>query len=197
MKISTMKACGPRRPTALAPVLLLAFTGCASGGGGPSSTSDPGIVAVTIGDGTTWELRRGSDVRLNQAVTLTPQDAWAALPGVYQRLGLTPDVRDPSTRQIGVSNHRFSRQVLNRRASDFFDCGSDPGLNRPTADQVPIDARVVTRVLERGGSTELQTTVSGTARRTGGNVGVADCQSTGLMEVLIGRMVEEGGDGGS
>lgn len=177
--------------------LLLAATGCASGGGGPSASSDPGVVAITIGDGSTWELRRGSDIRLNQPVTLSTEEAWAALPGVYQRLGLTPDVRHPATRQIGVSNHRFSRQVLNRRASDFFDCGSDPGLNRPTADQVPIDARVVTRVVQGGGGTELQTTLSGTARRTGGNVGVAECQSTGLMEMLIGRMVEGRGDGGN
>lgn len=176
-------------------LLALLAGGCATGG--PGSSTDPSIVAVTIGDGTTWELRRGTDVRLNQAVSLNAQEAWAALPDVYQRLGLTPDVRDASTRQLGVSNQRFSRQVLNRRASDFFDCGSDPGLNRPTADQVPVDARVVTRVMERAGGAELQTTVQGTARRTGGNVGVADCQSTGLMELLIGRMVQESGAEGS
>jgi hypothetical protein len=169
--------------------LLSMAAGCASAGTGATS-SDPSIIAVTTGDGSTWELRRGSDVRLNQAVTLSAQEAWAALPAVYQQLGLTPDVRDPSTRQLGVSDHRFSRQVLNRRASDFFDCGTDPGLNRPTADQVPVNARITTQVLEQGGNTELRTTVQGTARRTGGNAGVANCQSTGLFEILIGRMVQ-------
>lgn len=194
-------ATSPRFPrlfgSALLTASLLAAAGCASAGGGGATTStDPSIIAVTIGDGTVMELRRGGDVRLNQSVTLTPQQAFESLPGVYRDIGLTIDQRDPASLQVGVSRHRFSREVLDRRASDFFDCGTDPGLGRPTADQVPIDASIVTQVLQQGGATELRTTVQGTARRTGGNAGVATCQSTGLMENLIGRLVQErGGEG--
>jgi len=47
---------------------------------------------------------------------------------VYADLGFEPDVRDASRRTLGVSAHRFSARFLGRNASDYFDCGLDPGL---------------------------------------------------------------------
>ena len=128
---------------------------------------------------------------MNHAVTVSPAQAWAVLPQVFDQLEIEPDVQDPAHRRLGVSAHRFSSRILNRNASDFFDCGLDPGLQRPLADQMPIMARVVTEVHPLAEGPELFTTVEGSARRSGGNAGTATCRSTGLMEVLVGQMVQK------
>jgi hypothetical protein len=169
---------------------LLVLAGCAAGTGGTADTGS--TITVLTGDGVSYSLDRSPEIRLDQPVARTPGDAWLALPGVYRALGFDVDTRVDSRRQLGTSQQRFSGQFLNRRLSDFFDCGSDPGLMRPLADQAPIDARVVTTVgTGSGGNAQLRTEVSGSARRTGGTAGRAECRSTGLLEVLIARMVEE------
>src|SRR5690606_4492635 len=142
--------------------------GCAAQGPGPRS-SDPSTIVIVTGAGESWELRRAEDVRTNARVTVTPAAAWRILPAVYAELGLAPDILEEESRLLGVRVQRFSGRVLNRPPSDFFDCGLDPGLNRPTADGSPIDARVATRVLNSADGSELETVVEGSARRTGGN----------------------------
>ncbi len=173
----------------VAPVALcLLVAGCATAAPG---TQDPTVVSVITGDGTTIQIQRGADIRVNHAVAAAPDRVWDVLPLVYAELGMKPDVQDPARHVFGTSAHRFSTRVLNRPASDFFDCGLDAGLQRPLADQAPVTARVVTEILAVSGGSELRTVVEGTARRTGGNAGVATCRSTGLMEVLVGEMAQK------
>lgn len=169
--------------------LLAGLAGCAAAPA--AGTRDPAVITIMTGGGESYQIRRGSDVRVNPTVTATPAEAWTVLPDVYRGLGFEPDVQDSGVRTLGVSAQRVSRRLLNRAASDFFDCGLDPGLNRPLADQGPITASVVTQVVGVGGGAELRTVVSGTARPTGGNAGLAQCRSTGLLEALIGDMVQK------
>lgn len=177
----------------LAAAGVLALAGCATGTGGTSGETS-GVTVMTA-DGASYTVDRAPVFQPSQPVALSPEEAWSVLPWVYGSLGLEVDSRVDGRRQLGVSQHRFSGSVLNRRASDFFDCGTDPGLMRPLADQAPIDATVVTTVVPgSGGAAELRTEVSASARRTGGTAGRADCRSTGLLEELIARMVQ--GDGG-
>jgi len=168
--------------------VLLFLAGCATGSA--PGTRDPSVITIETGGGT-WEVPRGADIRVNQRVTVTGEEAWGVLPRVFEALEIDVDVLDPASRRVGASQHRFTSRVLNRSASDFFDCGLDPGLNRPLAGQMPITAQVITEVLPGSGGAELRTTVQGTARRSGGNAGLASCRSTGLMEVLIGEMVQK------
>lgn len=178
--------------------VALAMGGCASsaGLGGAGDARDTEYVSVITDAGFPIEIRRGADVRLNQQVEVSVVDAFNILPDVYRGMGFEPGVHDPSRRQVGVANQRISRQVLNRSAADFFDCGLDPGLNRPLAEQVPITATIVTTVVEGVTGTELATRVEGTARRSGGNAGTAQCRSTGMFEVLVAEMVKRAGAGG-
>lgn len=179
----------PRRHAGRAAVAVaLYLAGCATAAPG---TQDPTVVSIITGDGTTMQIQRGADIRVNHAVTASPDRVWDVLPLVYAELGMKPDIQDPARHVLGASAHRFSARVLNRAASDFFDCGLDPGLQRPLADQVPITARVVTEVNAVSRGAELRTVVEGTARRTGGNAGTATCRSTGLMEALVGQMVQK------
>lgn len=171
---------------------LTGACGPTTGGAGSSSSGGGSeFVSVITGDGETLEIRRNVDIRTSQRVSVTPAEAWAVLPGVYGLLEIELDTRVDAQRRLGASNHRFSRQVLGRRASDFFECGTDPGLNRPLADQSPIQAQVFTQVVPTANGTELRTTVQGSARRTGGAPGVANCESRGLLEVVIARLVQD------
>jgi hypothetical protein len=165
--------------------LILAGCAAATPGTRPADT-----ITIVTGSGATYQVYRGEDVRANPSVTVKPDSAWNVLPKVYADLGFEPDVRDASRRTLGVSAHRFSTRFLGRNASDFFDCGLDPGLNRPTADMMPISARVVSTVMPSAAGAEIATVVEGSARRTGGNAGIAVCRSTGLLEVTIGQMVQ-------
>lgn len=169
-------------------LLMLTMAGCA--GAARPLVGDPSMIYVETGGGEVWELHRGADIRSNQALTVTPRQAWSVLSGVFDDLGVNVDVRDPSGMRMGATQVRFSGRFLKRSLSDFFDCGLDPGLNRPLADQMPISAQIITDVLAVGTTAELRTAMQGTARRSGGNAGVATCRSTGLLEVLIGEMVE-------
>jgi hypothetical protein len=183
---------GRRGPRAALAALggLVGLAGCAAGTGGTTDTGS--TITVLTGDGVSYAVDRSPEMRLDQPVNRTPGEAWLALPRVYRALGFEVDTRVDSRRQLGTSQQRFSGRFLDRRVSDFFDCGTDPGLMRPLADQAPIDARVVTTVgTGSGGTAQLRTEVSGSARRTGGTAGRAECRSTGLLEVLIARMVEE------
>jgi hypothetical protein len=154
-------------------------------------TRDPGVVTVMTGDGVTYDIQRGADIRVDESLTFSADRAWAVLPDVYDELGIETDVFDPTSRQVGVTTQRISRRFLDRPASDYFDCGLDPGLNRPLADQVPINTRIVTTVIPNGASAaRLRTAVEGSARRNGGNAGAAGCRSTGMLERVIARMVE-------
>lgn len=185
---STAMPSPPVRPHALVLPLLLLAAGCA---GGAPVTRDAGTVAVVTGEGYGQEVRRGPEVLNDMQVEAGPEEVWRVLPDVYAALGLSPDVQDPGARTLGVSEHRFTRTVLGRPASEFFDCGLDPGLDRPVADQVPVTAQVSTTVVTVGEATYVRTLVQGTARRTGGNAGIAACRSTGRMEARVAEMVRE------
>lgn len=179
-----------RHVAVVAATLVVATAGgCASAGSG-GGYREPGMVAVVTGEGT-FMIPTGSEARPDQRVEVTAAEAWAVLPGVYEALGIDTDIVDPARRRIGANQHRVSGQILRRAPSDFFDCGMDPGLTVPLADRAPINAQIVTEVVGAGAGAELRTTVSGTARRPGGAAGVATCRSLGLLEVLIGKMVEE------
>lgn len=175
--------------TVVAALAAAAVAGCATMGSG-GTYREPGMVAVITPDGT-FMIPTGAEARATPRVAVSAAAAWAALPGVYETLGIATDVLDPSRRQIGVTQHRFSGQILRRSLSDFFDCGMDPGLSAPLADRAPINAQVVTSVVGVGEGAELRTDVTATARRPGGSAGTATCRSLGLLEVLIAKMVEE------
>lgn len=180
---------GRRVAVVAAALVAVAAAGCASAGSG-GTYREPGTVAVITPSGT-FQIPIGVDVRATPRVAVTAAEAWGALPGVYEALGIATDVMDPSRRQIGAQQHRFSGQILRRSPSDFFDCGMDPGLNAPLADRAPINAQVITEVSGAGEGAEVRTTINATARRPGGAAGTATCRSLGLLEILIAKMVEE------
>lgn len=175
--------------TACAVAGLSLTWGCAAGSG-PGVYREPGTVSVVTADGV-YTIPMGVETRGDRQVALSPDAAWRVLPRVYEALDVDTDILVPAQRRIGVTQHRFSGQILKRSASDFFDCGMDPGLTAPLADRATIMASLTTEVVADGEGSQLRTTFTGTARRPGGAAGIATCRSLGLMEVLIATMVEE------
>lgn len=168
-------------------VAAWALTGCASGGGAGAVPGER-IETVTLasGDGSRIEVRRTSTPPSEQRLDISPDEAWAALPAVYRAVGLDPDIRNPSIRQLGVDRHRFSARILDRQPSDFFNCGVEPGMNRPLANQGRIDAQIISSVRPRSdGTAAIVTQISAIATPRGGSGGRSECRSSGLLEQVI------------
>lgn len=185
-------AAGPRPCTLLLGlwvVLLTTVPACAGSGGGGAETR---TVTIVTGDGQRIDVQRTTEPPLDLRVAFTADEAWSVLPDVYQALSLEADIRVPGRREIGVSQRRYRGQILDRRATEFFNCGVEPGLNRPLADRARIDARIVTTVLENSdGTASLRTRIQASALPTGGTGGRAECRSTGLMERIIAELIRE------
>jgi hypothetical protein len=170
-------------------LLLTVIAACAGGSGGGSESR---TVSIITGDGQHIEVRRSIEPPSDQRLPLSPEEAWELLPEVYRALSLEPDIAVPAQRELGVSNRRFRGRILDRRAADFFNCGVEPGLNRPLADRASIDARIGTQVLAGpDGTASLRTRIQATAQPPGGTGGRAECRSTGLLERVISELTQE------
>ena len=73
--------------------------------GAAPGTRDPSAIAIVTGGGT-WEIERGIDIRANQRVKVTRDEAWAILPRVFEALEIETDVVDQAGRRVGASQHR-------------------------------------------------------------------------------------------
>ena len=136
-------------------------------------------------------MRRTTTPPSEQRLDISPDEAWAALPSVYRAVGLDPDIRNPSIRQLGVDRHRFSARILDRSPSDFFNCGVEPGMNRPLANQGRIDAQIITTVRTRSdGTTAILTQISAVATPRGAG-GRSECRSSGLLEQVIVDLIRD------
>ncbi|TVR58640.1 MAG: hypothetical protein EA422_15915 [Gemmatimonadales bacterium] len=136
-------------------------------------------------------MRRTTTPPADQRLEISPEEAWAALPAVYRAVGLDPDIRNPSIRQLGVDRHRFPARILDRRPSEFFNCGVEPGMNRPLANQGRIDAQIITTVRTRSdGTASIVTQISAVATPRGAG-GRSECRSSGLLEQVIVDLIRD------
>ncbi len=184
----------PRILTSLAAAVVLA--GCASTPSGGARSDTAQTYAITIDRGDHVEVRHieiggGPNPNMGQRLQVTAEQAWAVLGDVYEELGLPVDAMNTSRREIGASEFRLSGPFLGRRASDYVDCGYDPGLMRALADQATVELSVRSVVAGQGDNpAQLNTVVIGSARRGVGGAGRAACQSTGLLELVLARLVD-------
>jgi hypothetical protein len=78
---------------------LLLVSACA----GASSGAFDGGSGMTIltGDGTSYTVERSARCAWTRRFPDSPAEAWSALPGIYGALGVEPDLRVDSRRQLG------------------------------------------------------------------------------------------------
>lgn len=177
----------------LATVALL--SGCAGAPGGARADT-PQTYAIAIDRGDHVEIRHieiggGPNPNLGSRLQVTATQAWAVLPDVFEELGLEVRGMDTNRRELAAPEFRLSGPFLGRRASDYVDCGYDPGLMRALADQATVELSIRSVVAgPDDGPATLNTVVTGSARRGAGAAGRANCQSTGLLELIMARMVD-------
>jgi hypothetical protein len=110
---------------------------------------------------------------------------WAALPEVYNSLGIELTLIDPPTGSVGNRSFIRSRTLGSKRLSAYFDCGSS--MTGMRADEGRMNLSVVSRATAgTDGQTSLATTVSGTVQTNeGASAQTIPCASTGLLEETI------------
>lgn len=148
----------------------------------PASVSRVGVTVSHGGLGST-EIR--NDAGAVARTVAAPLDSiWAALPGVYETLGIAGAGADPEQKLYG--NPAFKpRRIDGERLSRYIDCGR--GVTAaPRADEFDVTMSVITRLAPAaGGGTLVTTTVqaSGKPRAVSGNP--VFCPSKGTLEALV------------
>lgn len=176
------------RPSSAAAGLLLAA--CAPAAPHASSAApepSPAIMETSTG----ISVRLGADGPARAAVDAPAGRVWAALPAVYEALGIPAEVSDPAAHTYGTQ--RFTRTRLgDRRTAEMVRCGN-AGSGASAMSTYRIRLSILTTLRPgAGGGTELSTEVAGSATPVDGtSTGATRCVSTGELERRIAALAAE------
>lgn len=165
---------------------VVAATGCATAATPPAGAGAPGSISGTETGGV---IRMGQDSRaVSVALSASPDEVWAALPGVYRELGIQAEMRDEATRSLGTRGFTGGR-IGGKRTMDYVRCGNQ-GSGPSAGGMFRTRLTIVTRVMPAAdGKTELVSEVGGTAAPVEGtSTGVVACASNGDLEQRIREM---------
>lgn len=160
-------------------VCFVTLAACASStpGGAISTTHDVPI--------------SGSDVRIRPSDGLTvnvvpfPLDrVWAALPGVFDSLGIPINELDATRHVMGNSGFKAHKRLGKVALSKMIDCGSTQGF--PSADEYDVHLSVLSQVEpDKAGPTSIATRVEAAARPMAFPGAYAKCSTKGTLEAAI------------
>ena len=173
-----------------APVVLLSvLAACAPATPAPGiPAAGPEPMVMETSSGISYRLRN-DDTGVTRPYAAPVDRVWAALPGVYEELGIPTGVNDPEARVFG--NRRASvTRVGGERVSRFVRCGNEQGAGPSAGGGYRVQLSVLTTLRGDGAATQATTTVGGTATPVAGtsNDAVA-CVSTGALEKRIGDLI--------
>jgi len=118
-----------------------------------------------------------------------PEQVWAVVPGVYERLEIPITTADPAAREIGNTGY-LARRVEGKRMNSYLDCGTQ--LGGAVANSHDVTLSVVTKVIaQEGGATGVRTVLDASARARATSGNPVHCQSRGVLEERIGRLIAE------
>ncbi|HEV2735653.1 MAG TPA: hypothetical protein VGV85_12485 [Longimicrobiaceae bacterium] len=168
-------------------LLLLALSGCASGGL-EAGNSGPSTTRMETGGGG-FEITAARNERVASHDVLAPADrVWAALPAAYQAMGLTGGVVNQAERVFGTPLIRSRGRLAGERAARFLNCGTNP-IGAPAANLYDLETTVRTAVQTNpDGTTRLEVLVQAMAAPPAGGTR-AQCTSTRVLEDLIAAQV--------
>lgn len=179
---------------ALGASALVTLAACASGGASSGTAPIEGangaqrsIVRVDGGGASSYQTDlTHDDAAVQTELAAAPDRAYAALPAVYEQLGLPINTAVSDSRTIGV-NGAHIRRVGKERMSQFLTCGQD-AAGTPLADSYAITLTVMSRVTpSTTAGSLLSTQVLGSAQPIGTSGGSVTCQSTGQLEARIAK----------
>lgn len=172
----------------LSALVMAGVSACAPAatGGGAGSTSGPTRVLAT---GAGAEIQIAEDAPVVRTVPAAPEQVWAALPSVFQAVGITGGAAESGARIYGNRKLVVRRRLADQPVSRYLTCGRTSS-GHAAADIYRIHLSVVTSVQPAaGGGSQLQTEVTASAQNTEGtSTTPVRCASTGALEERIARL---------
>lgn len=180
--------------------LTVLVAACAGGGSGsaaapaPSGAAAPAAANYRVATSGNSQLQVNTmnlDVDVKLFVTGTVDEAWAALPGVYQELGIPLSVNDNVRKSLGNTGWRVRRSIGRVPAQRYLDCGSSGTLEN--AETYQLNLSIVTTILPNAnGGSVVSTALSGVGKNmvTSSSAEVR-CASKGDLEIRIRDMVQK------
>jgi hypothetical protein len=162
------------------------LAGCASA---PPATERNQVDKVLVsGDGAIGNLHSYQDPAVTAATYKSPRTAVVpVLKDAYEELGIPVKVADPISGQVGnnffVKNWRLGNQSL----SHYLLCGNTS--TGPVADNYKITMSVLSVVSANGTGSKVNTIVQARADDAAGSSGSIQCQTTGLLETDLHRIL--------
>lgn len=181
-----------------APALLLASllsSACATTQGGAEQAASQGRRVETVSVGSSQggalsavEVETGAAI-VDSVVAVSPVAAWAALPAVFETLGVEATTVDTRARAMG--NERFTASRLEGRSlSDYIDCGTSFG--RARADQYQVTMQILVQVgRDPSGGTRLRTLLDAYAQPRDVSGNAYHCASTGRLERRVADLIAQ------
>lgn len=180
------------RRSAAAFLTLSALTACSGGGGvetTPAPAANPTTVRVTGSGGSATAINLsmvddGPGV-LSRTVAGSVDDVFAALPAVYDSLGIPLTDRDASTHIVGNSGFNTRRRLGKTPLGRYFDCGSTQGA--PSVDSYDIHLSVLSKVQPgpSAGLSTITTIVEVLGRPAAFSGEYVRCSTNGVLEQRI------------
>jgi len=170
----------------LAPLLLATIGSCASANTTPTP-STPAVQTVRVAStsvGTTSMMIISNDGVHTMSVPYTVEKVWAALPAVYDSLGIPRADFDAKERVIGNHGLKVMRRLGGTALSKYLDCGR--GQMEANADSYDVFLSVLTRVSPVGdAAASIATTLEAQARPVAFAGDYVHCTSKGELEQRI------------
>ncbi|HEV2642891.1 MAG TPA: hypothetical protein VGT98_09300 [Candidatus Elarobacter sp.] len=101
-------------------------------------------------------------VSRDRDIPATVQQAWAALPAVYEKLGLSVTAYDSASHTIVGERLRTRRDFGSRQLRSVVDCGDIAGV--PAVDRYEINLKVRTVIERAGQASAIRSMVDATAK---------------------------------
>ena len=163
--------------------IAVATLACASGGGTTGSPRTPNTVRVETGAGALELGVTNSDPTSERRVSGEPGRIWAALPAVFEELGVPVTTNVTASRMMGNTSHRVRGRQGGARISRNLYCGERMGVQN--ADSYEIVLRLLVQLRPADGQTAVVTSVEGTARPMATSGNEIHCSTTGQLDDRI------------
>jgi hypothetical protein len=181
-----------RRPLLLAICALAAACAPAPREAGDAAAAGRRVETVSVGSsqgGALGQVEIETEASVvDNVVAVTPQAAWAALPAVFEQLGVEATTVD--RRFFSMGNERFvARDIDGRSLSNYLECGSNFG--RPRADQYEVTMQILVQIGRDPTGARVRTTLDAYARPrdVGGNA--YHCTSKGTLERRVAELITQ------
>lgn len=170
------------------PIVALLFAGMGCAPSTPRPNTKPRAETVTIDVPNAPSSRmtiRDDPSGSTAALTVSPAQAWAALPAAFNALGIPLAAVDTTQRFVRGAATAY-RQFQRKSVSSFVECGSS--LVGPNADAYHVQLVIESQIDSVGtASSTVRTHVDATGSGSGATV---RCSTTGSLERLINDQVK-------